>query len=290
MEKPASSEPRQALMPIATPGWPGVAICRLFSRVMFRQVQGWKRDVPAHAAAFVEVSRDGSRLEGASVRTTAMQPRGVVMLCHPFLKYGMHYFFENKLDQAFLDQGYHVVAFNFKGFGRSTIGGHAFADDVLAIARRVTQDNPGLPVHLVGCSFGGYHLAHALARDATPFTSAVLDSVPVSVRSYFTRGPLRHAMRWISGSRLAVPTGTCAIDHSLQSVRHLPVAYFYGLNDRFIPAASVAGLKRDCGTLHMVGFEGCRHLENHKNHRDRYFEEIFAFFNRAEAQTPVVPA
>jgi hypothetical protein len=42
--------------------------------------------------------------------------------------------------------------------------------------------------------------------------------------------------------------------------------------------------------LHMVGFEGCRHLENHKNHRDRYFEEIFAFFNRAEAQTPVVPA
>lgn len=271
-------------------GWLGVAISKLFIRVMFRQVQGWTRDVPSRAAGFVEIARDGSRLEGASLRTSAMCPRGVVLLCHPFLKYGMHYFFENNLDQAFLAQGYHVVAFNFKGFGRSTIGGHAFADDVLAIARRVSRDNPGLPIHLVGCSFGGYHLSHALARDATPFTSAVLDSVPISVRSYFTRGPLRLAMRWISGSRLAIPTGTCAIDHSLRGVRHLPIAYFYGLNDRFIPAASVAGLSLDCEALHVVGFEGCRHLENHKKHRDRYFEEIFDFFDRAEAQTPVVPA
>jgi len=271
-------------------GWLGVAISKLFIRTMFRQVQGWKREVPSHAAGFVEIARDGSRLEGASLRTTVMHPRGVVLLCHPFLKYGMHYFFENKLDQAFLDQGYHVVAFNFKGFGRSTIGGHAFADDVLAIARRVQRDNPGLPIHLVGCSFGGYHLSHALARDTTPFTSAVLDSVPVSVRSYFTRGPLRLAMRWISGSRLAVPTGTCAIDHSLRGVGKLPIAYFYGLDDRFIPAASVAGLSLDCQALYLVGFEGCRHLENHKKHRDRYFEEIFDFFHRAEAKTPVVPA
>lgn len=271
-------------------GWLGIAISKLFIRVMFRQVQGWKRDVPSRAAGFVEVARDGSRLEGAFLRTSAMPPRGVVLLCHPFLKYGMHYFFENNLDQEFLNQGYHVVAFNFKGFGHSTIGGHAFADDVLAIARRVSQDSPGLPIHLVGCSFGGYHLSHALARDATPFTSAVLDSVPISVRSYFTRGPLRLAMRWISGSRLAVPTGTCAIDHSLRNVRHLPIAYFYGRNDCFIPDASVAGLRLDCEALHVVGFDGCRHLENHKKHRDRYFKEIFDFFARAEARSPVVPA
>jgi alpha-beta hydrolase superfamily lysophospholipase len=271
-------------------GWLGIAISKLFIRVMFRQVQGWKRDVPKRAAGFVEIARDGSRLEGASLRTCAMHPRGVVLLCHPFLKYGMHYFFENNLDQAFLEQGYHVVAFNFKGFGRSTIGGHAFADDVLAIARRVSRDNPGLPIHLVGCSFGGYHLSHALARDATPFTSAVLDSVPISVRSYFTRGPLRLAMRWISGSRLAVPTGTCAIDHSLRGVRHLPIAYFYGRNDHFIPDASVTGLSQECEALHVVGFEGCRHLENHKKHRDRYFEEIFDFFARAEARKTAVPA
>ncbi len=273
-----------------SPGWLGSMMSKLFIRVMFRQVQGWKSEVPSRAAGFIEVARDGSRLEGASLRTSVMHPRGVVLLCHPFLKYGMHYFFENKLDQAFLDQGYHVVAFNFKGFGRSTIGGPAFADDVLAIARRVSRDNPGLPIHLVGCSFGGYHLAHALARDATPFTSAVLDSVPISMLSYFTHGPLRLVMRWISGSRLAVPTGTCAIDHSLRGVRHLPIAYFYGLNDRFIPKAGVAQLRQVCEALHVVGFEGCRHLENHKKHRDRYLEEIFDFFSRAQAPKTVVPA
>ncbi|WP_176508464.1 MULTISPECIES: alpha/beta hydrolase [Pseudomonas] len=265
-------------------GWLGITVSKLFIRVMFRQVQGWKRDVPGRATAFVETTRDSSRLEGAVLPANTAQAKGVVLLCHPFLKYGMHYFFENKLDQPFLDQGYNVIAFNFKGFGRSTIGGHAFADDVLAIARKITREYPGLPIHLVGCSFGGYHLSHALARDASPFTSAVLDSVPVSVRSYFTRGPLRLAMRWISGSRLAVPTGTCAIDHSLKSVRHLPIAYLYGLDDRYIPETSVQRLSADCTSVHMVAFEGCRHLENHKKHRDRYFQEILAFFSRAESQ------
>ncbi|WP_033727706.1 alpha/beta hydrolase [Pseudomonas cremoricolorata] len=270
--------------------WLGAAVSKLFIRVMFRQVQGWKRDVPPRASAFIENAPDSSLLEGAVQHSCAVQPKGVVMLCHPFLKYGMHYFYENELDRAFVEQGYHVVAFNFKGFGRSSIGGHAFADDVLAIARRVSRDYPGLPIHLVGCSFGGYHLAHALARDHTPFTSAVLDSVPLSVRSYFTRGPLRLAMRWISGSRLAVPTGTCAIDQSLRGIRHLPIAYLHGLDDRFIPGSSVTKLQRECADLQVIGFEHCRHLENHKKHRDRYFAEIFAFFDRAQARKPLVSA
>ncbi|MGY2375331.1 alpha/beta hydrolase [Pseudomonas sp. SDO524_S393] len=267
----------------------GSVLSRLFIRVMFRQVQGWKREVPARATGFVEVARDGSRLEGTTQRTDVMQPRGVVILCHPFLKYGMHYFFENRFDQVILEQGYHVVTFNFKGFGGSTIGGRAFAEDVLAIARKVSRDNPGLPIHLMGWSFGGYHVAHALAQDATPFTCAVLDSVPVSMRSYFTRGPLRWVMRWLSASRLAVPTGTCAIDHSLQGVRHLPIAYLYGRNDRFIDEAGVTQLRRCCEALHVVGFDGCNHLENHKKHRDRYFEEIFEFFSRAETRKTVLP-
>jgi pimeloyl-ACP methyl ester carboxylesterase len=260
----------------------GVAISKLFIRVMFRHVQGWKQDLPPHADAFVEHGADGSRLEGAILRTSAQRPRGVVMLCHPFLKYGMHYFFENRIDSELIAHGYHVVVFNFKGFGRSTIDGHAFADDVLSIARRVGKEFPGLPIHLLGCSFGGYHLSHALARDASPFASAVLDSVPVTVRSYFTRGVLRHAMHWISGSRLAVPTGTCAIDASLRHVRGLPIAYLHGLDDRYIPVDSVRSLAGQCQGMQTIAFEGCRHLEGHKKHRGRYFETILDFYARVE--------
>lgn len=271
-------------------GWLAVTFSKLFIRVMFRHVQGWKKDVPSRAESFIEVGSDGSRLEGASVSTTTVHPRGVVLMCHPFLKYGMHYFFESNLDKELLSQGYHVVTFNFKGFGRSTIGGHAFADDVLAIARRISRQFPMLPIHLLGYSFGGYHLSHALARDSTPFTSAVLDSVPISVRSYFTRGPLRIAMRWISGSRLAVPTGTGPIDLSLSSVHNLPIAYLYGRDDRYISEADIVELTHSCNTLRVIGFDNCRHLENHKKHRDRYFEEILGFFTNAEILSRPVPA
>lgn len=261
----------------------GEAVSRLFIRVMFRHVQGWKRVVPSRARAFVEVGEDGSRLEGAFVRTDARNPRGVVMLCHPFLKYGMHYFFENRIDAELAAHGYHVAMFNFKGFGASTIGGHAFADDVNSIARRVAREFPELPIHLLGCSFGGYHLSHALARDSRLFASAVLDSVPLTVRSYFTRGLLRHAMRWISGSRLAVPTGTCSIDQSLRHVRGLPLAYLYGSDDRYIPKESVDALVDCVEGMQVIAFDGCKHLEGHKKSRGTYFAQILDFYAQVES-------
>lgn len=260
----------------------GSVISRLFMRVMFRPVQGWKQAVPERATAFVEHAADGSRLEGALRLAHGQPPRGVVLLCHPFLKYGMHYFFESRLDDAFAGHGFHVVSFNFKGFGRSTISGHAFADDVLAIARRIRREHPGLPLHLLGCSFGGYHASHALARDASLFSSVVLDSVPVSVRSYFRRGLLSIAMRWISGSGLARATGTCAIDQSLgQVTARLPIAYLHGTRDRYIDDTSIAELAHACPRMEFFDFDGCGHLEGHKKLRDRYLAVALDVFARA---------
>lgn len=268
----------------------GIALSKLFMRVMFRHVHGWKSAIPDRTTGFVEVGRDGSRLEGA-LRPSDLEPaRGVVMLCHPFLKYGMHYFFENRIDMELAAAGYHVVAFNFKGFGNSTIRGHAFASDVLSIADRIAREYPGLPIHLLGCSFGGYHLAHALARESGAFASAVLDSVPVSVRSYFTRGPLKLGMHWISGGRLSGPTGTCAIDGSLGRAGSLPIAYLHGTQDRFLPGPAVEALGRVSPRIEFFAFDDCAHLEAHKKDRQRYFQTVLAFIAKAETSSRTIAA
>ncbi|MDR2307974.1 MAG: lysophospholipase [Paucimonas sp.] len=255
---------------------------RLFMRVMFGRVQGHAQPLPAGARAFQVQPADGSRLEGLLLPSHVRPPRGVVLLCHPFLKDGMHYFLHHQLPLALQQQGYDVALFNFKGFGRSTLGGPSFADDILAVARQLAAESPGLPLHLLGCSFGGYHLAHALGRGEHGFTSVALDSVPLSVRDFFRRGPLRPVMGWLSRSRWADATGSAPIGEALAQAGDLPLAYLYGESDPYIAAANVQRLLRRCPGLRLYPFAECRHLDGHRRQRQRYIDTLLDFFARAE--------
>jgi pimeloyl-ACP methyl ester carboxylesterase len=250
----------------------------VFMRLMFSRVQGWKHDIPARAKKFDCVAKDGSELEGALHESGSLEPLGVVILCHPFVKYGMHYFFKNELDIELTKLGYHVVSFNFKGFGRSNIKGHAYFDDILSIGHILREKYPNLPIHLIGCSFGGFHLSHALAENNSLFTSAVLDSVPCSVNVYFKKGILSHAMAWLSRSKLAPITGTQPIKDSLKNVNNFPLLFLHGTTDSYLPEADIEELRALCNSIQFKKFEGCKHLEIIKNNRNDYLRLISQFF------------
>ena len=69
------------------------------------------------------------------------------------------------LARAFVQLGYRVVRFNFRGIGRSQGGwdeGRGEVDDALAVVRAFRQ--PGLPLALAGFSFGGFVATQAASR------------------------------------------------------------------------------------------------------------------------------
>ncbi|MCF2909100.1 alpha/beta hydrolase [Pseudoalteromonas sp. DL2-H2.2] len=259
-------------------GKAGILFSRAFMRVMFASVQGWKNNVSGDVEQFQMVGLDGSNLEVSLQHSTSSEVKGVLLLCHPFLKYGLHYFHKNEMSQAFCDAGYHVLCFNFKGFGRSNIKGHAFWQDVLSVANMAQQRFGGLPIHLLGCSFGGFHLTHALAEDKSPFSSVVLDSVPPSVTVFFKGGLIAKAMRWISNSRLSTATGTRPIVHSLKQVKGLPIVFFYGDADEYMPHEDVRELKVQCPEVSFVKFANCGHLEIYKLNKQEYVDAVTSFF------------
>lgn len=96
-----------------------------------------------------------------------MVPRGVVVLCHPHPLHGGT--MDNKVVQtlarAFLQLGYRVARFNFRGVGASAgqyDEGRGEVDDALAVIAAVRD--PVLPLALAGFSFGAYVAAAAAAR------------------------------------------------------------------------------------------------------------------------------
>lgn len=140
-------------------------------------------------------------------------PVGVAVLCHPHPLHGGT--MDNKVVQtlarAFLQLGFRVVRFNFRGVGASAGAwdeGRGEIDDALAVidAHRVA----GLPLVLGGFSFGGYVASQAARRLAEPAQRLVLiapatsrfDTAPVPADTLVIHGdaddvvPLAATLDW----------------------------------------------------------------------------------------------
>ena len=111
-------------------------------------------------AGAIEALRDAPQLvEGQS-------PKGVAIIAHPHPLFGGT--MDNKVVQtlarAFVQCGYTVVRFNFRGVGASAgeyDAGKAELQDLLAVVQQVA---PAGPVALAGFSFGAFVTSHALAH------------------------------------------------------------------------------------------------------------------------------
>src|SRR5712691_400090 len=265
-------------------------LLRLLMRVMFRPVFGWRGPDAGDVGHFEVGGIDGSSLNAACHETNHSRPRGVVILCHPFLKYGMNYFFRNGYHRWLAGAGYHAVAFNFKGFGTSTLVGVSFADDVTSIALWARLRYPELPLHLLGVSFGGYHGVHSLAAQKPVVSSVLLDSVPASISSFFDSGLVGAAMRWLSGSRWAAITGTKALIDSLSAMPAIPCLFLYGNQDRYISGKEIEKIGMACNSGKTVMYEDCGHLEIRKRHPEDYVQEVVRFFDEHSVHANAITA
>jgi hypothetical protein len=252
----------------------GTSALRLVMRQVFRPFLGHAMGPSRRVQPIALIGADGSPLEGALMEATAAEVRGVLVFCHPLLKYGYHYFVRGGLAAWGTGEGFHGVLFNFKGIGRSGLGGLSFADDVAGAVSWARGRFPGLPVHLVGHSFGGYHAAHALAHLDGAVASAVFDSVPPRIAYFFRSGPSSWLMKGLSRSPWAAATGTGPIAPSLARVRSTPLLLIYGDQDAYCPADEARALISVLPTARLLLLPGAGHLEGFRDHRDAYTRAV----------------
>ena len=150
-------------------------------------------------------------------------PRGTAVICHPNPTQGGT--MDNKVVQtlarAFVQLGYQVVRFNFRGIGQSAgvwDEGRGEVDDALAVIAHFRQT--GLPLVLGGFSFGGYVASRAalqLTGDAAPERLVLVgpatsrfDMAPVPADALVIHGeiddvvPLSSVLDWARPQHLPV--------------------------------------------------------------------------------------
>lgn len=95
--------------------------------------------------------------------------RGAVLICHPNPVQGgtMLNKVVSTLQRTARDAGYVTLRFNYRGVGQSA-GSHDMGagevDDAQAVAARLRQQHPELPLVLMGFSFGGFVAASLAGR------------------------------------------------------------------------------------------------------------------------------
>ncbi|MDN6857924.1 alpha/beta hydrolase [Pseudomonas sp. CAN2814] len=112
---------------------------------------------------------DGPEGQLEALHLATPDARGVALICHPHPLFAGT--MQNKvvatLQRAARDAGYATLRFNFRGVGQSAgsyAEGRGEIDDVLAAAHWLAEQHPGLPLTLMGFSFGSCVAGNAAER------------------------------------------------------------------------------------------------------------------------------
>ena len=156
---------------------------------------GWARHAvasPSHAALCV------------LLRTTDAAPAlGVVVCAHPMGLAAKGHWLRQGHAQALRAAGFHVVSFDFNGFGESPSTNFDWPADLLAVGRWAVRRFVGLPVHALGASFGAMHALNALTAADYPFQRVVAEACPPTLPLFWRAYPIPHAVLQVA--RLIAP-------------------------------------------------------------------------------------
>jgi alpha/beta superfamily hydrolase len=164
----------------------------------------WPNDVPQDGWQRHTIASPSHAALNAVLRETNVQPvRGVVVCAHPMGLAAKGFWLRNGHADALLAAGFHVVAFDFNGFGESASTNFDWPSDAIAVGRWAGARYPQLPVHALAASFGAMHAINALPDKDFPFQRVVAEGVPPTLPLFWKSYPFAHAV--LQAGRLFTP-------------------------------------------------------------------------------------
>lgn len=137
-------------------------------------------------------STSGARLAAVFGKARGERPCGAVVLAHPMGVAAKAFWLKQGHAELLRNSGFHVLAFDFNGFGESESTNFDYPADVLSAGAYVRERVKPLPIAVLGCSFGAGYALCAMSKEGHPFRAAVLESTFPSLPYYWRRYPLPH--------------------------------------------------------------------------------------------------
>lgn len=173
--------------------------------------------------------------------------RGAVLFLHPWLEFGQAYFHRRGRIEAARQAGYHALAVDLGGFGRSAAPRGFLDRDIEEALDALRARAPGLPLFVWGVSSGGYWTHPVLARRGD-VAAAMFEDVSPHLLEWSLR-QLPRGARFFHFFRLAFPSAYRFLDMRRHApfVRPRGVAYVSGALDAGVRPDDTRELARLAG-------------------------------------------
>ncbi len=190
---------------------------------------------------------------------TTEEPRGAVLLLHPWLAWGKSYFYRRGRIQALRAAGYAALALDFPGFGGSGKRAGFLDRDVEAGLDFLRQRAGGLPLHVWGVSSGGYW-AHPVLSRVDGVSGAMFEDVSAHLIQWsWRRIPLKRPLYVFFRTFFRQAYRYFDLRRHAPALRLKAVAYAGGEKDPGVYAAETRELARLAGGESLI-VPGADHL------------------------------
>lgn len=267
---------------IGGPGFYRLLKLPFFGR--FMKPWRWPLDVPRDRYERAEVpSRSGAALRVLLRRTPTETASGVVLFAHPMGLAAKGFWLKYGHADAFLARGYHVVAFDFNGFGESPSANFDYPGDVISVARYVRRRFPGQRVVLVGASFGAMRSLEAAAEEPGLFDAVVAEAAAPTLPDFWKHYPLPYAV--LQASRWIVPAWEKRLRPELLLSRAKalpPTLLIHSRADRWTPPGFGDRIERAAagrGRVDRLIVDHAEHTHAFRDSRDAYVARVFGFLD-----------
>ena len=244
----------------------------------------WPADVSREGWDRVRIdSRSTSRLE-AIVARTPLPARGVVVCAHPMGFACKGFWLRHGHAQALLDAGFHVVAFDFNGFGESPSTNFDYPGDVISVGSWARGAFPGLPVHALTASFGAINTLSAIDETDFPFDKVVAEACPPTLPDFWKAYPFAQAV--LNISRRISPQGELRLRpvHHLANMRDVDVLLIHSRGDRWTPVHFGDALQQAASRperIQRLILDKADHTHGMRDEPQRYWSAVLEFFNQS---------
>jgi uncharacterized protein len=229
-------------------------------------------------------STTGANLSGL-VAAAEGDPVGVLVLAHPMGKAAKGFWLRQGHAALFRRAGFHVLVFDFNGFGESEAVSFDYPSDALAAGRFAQERFPSLPVGLVGASFGAGWGLCSMARAGSPYRAAVLEGVFPSLPDFWRHYPVAYAC--LRASQLVWPTMEREMRperHAASIVGHPDVILIQGESDPFTPPEHGERVLRAMSgraRAQLWVLPGIEHTFAYRDQREAYAGRVVPFLRNA---------
>lgn len=208
-----------------------------------------------------------------------------LVLAHPMGKAAKGFWLRHGHAELFRRAGFHVLAFDANGFGESEAVSFDYPADVLAAGLCAQARSPGLPVGLVGASFGAGWGLCSMARAGSPFGAAVLEGAFPTLPEFWRHYPVAHAV--LKASQLVWPSMERSLRPEREAARVLgrpEVLLIHGGRDPYTPPEFGERLLRafgDAARAELWVIPQAEHTYAYRDAREAYAARVIPFLARA---------